>query len=369
MDARLPLILALLPALGGCELPASAGTGPSTSEYAGGESSEPAGPSECAPVATLTCGDVVTADTGSFNDGATDVIDHYAGVVGSFDGPEIAYALDVPAAGEVTLRFVDPVPTLVDHDILVLRSDAGTCAGADAFDRGANNITLSVDGDAHWFVVVDGYNGDAGGFTLEVECAAEEPIDVEDPDCAGFHSDATESASIQITAPLPPRAWELSWTQPAAFTNIVDFQGANGSPAGHEGIDYIHDDEDDAVVDVLAAADGTVAYVRTGCPESERFAHNTALRECGSGWGNHVIVDHGEGLFTRYAHLAPGDVRVEVGASVVRGEPLGGMGNSGRSETRHLHFELGTDDGAFDPCAPTRSFDFVHPPAALGVGL
>ena len=147
----------------------------------------------------------------------------------------------------------------------------------------------------------------------------------------------------------------------------MDFAGVVGSAATHEGIDYLHVDHSQPTVDVRAAAAGTVAYVRTGCPESSRFGHNDALRECGSGWGNHVIVDHGEGLFTRYAHLAADDLDVVVGDAVPAGARLGGMGNSGRSEDRHLHFEVGSASSPFDPCAPTRSFDSVHPPAPLGV--
>jgi len=101
------------------------------------------------------------------------------------------------------------------------------------------------------------------------------------------------------------------------------------------------------------------------------FAHNNASRECGSGWGNHVVVGHGGGLYTRYAHLAPGMIQVHVGDDVLGGTVLASMGNSGRSETRHLHFELGLghlEGNAFDSCTPAQSFESVLDPELLPYG-
>jgi murein DD-endopeptidase MepM/ murein hydrolase activator NlpD len=135
----------------------------------------------------------------------------------------------------------------------------------------------------------------------------------------------------------------------------------------YEGIDWVHDDAAVVEVDVAVAADGEVVYVRTGCPESGTFSRNTSLRECGSGWGNHVVVHHGGQTYTRYAHLADGQVLVEVGDELSRGDVLGVMGNSGRSEVRHLHFELGAMSDPIDPCAPAFSFATVHDPAGVGL--
>ena len=43
------------------------------------------------------------------------------------------------------------------------------------------------------------------------------------------------------------------------------------------------------------------------------------------------------------------------------------MGNSGRSEERQLHFEIGIFDGAFDSCGPSQSFDKVLDPIDFGI--
>jgi len=183
-------------------------------------------------------------------------------------------------------------------------------------------------------------------------------------ECGVYDSDVEDFAPIQITGTgVASGALVMEWMQPTDWVYIAYFWGSPGSPAGHEGDDYVHDDQSVERVDVRAAAGGTVVYVRTGCPQSSMFAHNTALRECGSGWGNHVIVDHGNQLYTRYGHLAPTtEPSVKVGDEVEAGSLLGEMGNTGRSELRHLHFELATRVQSIDPCEGSQSFDFVYPP-------
>jgi murein DD-endopeptidase MepM/ murein hydrolase activator NlpD len=56
------------------------------------------------------------------------------------------------------------------------------------------------------------------------------------------------------------------------------------------------------------------------------------------GYGNQVVVDHGFGYKTRYAHLK--SVGVGEGMKVKRGECIGLSGNSGRSSGPHLHYEV-----------------------------
>lgn len=57
-----------------------------------------------------------------------------------------------------------------------------------------------------------------------------------------------------------------------------------------------------------------------------------------TGYGKTIVVDHGYGYQTLYAHLR--DFHTKVGKKVVRGEVIGGVGNTGKSTGPHLHYEV-----------------------------
>ena len=65
------------------------------------------------------------------------------------------------------------------------------------------------------------------------------------------------------------------------------------------------------------------------------------------GLGNVVEIDHGNGYFTRYAHLA--DVQVSKGRRLKRGDRIGYVGVSGNSFAPHLHYEVLRDTVVLDP--------------------
>jgi len=64
-------------------------------------------------------------------------------------------------------------------------------------------------------------------------------------------------------------------------------------------------------------------------------------------WGNVVVIDHGHGLVTRYAHLDK--FTVKKGDNVDAGDPIGAVGSTGKSTGPHLHFEVIQDGHAIDP--------------------
>lgn len=57
-----------------------------------------------------------------------------------------------------------------------------------------------------------------------------------------------------------------------------------------------------------------------------------------TGYGKTIVIDHGFGYKTLYAHLR--DFKTHVGKKVVRGEVIGGVGNTGKSTGPHLHYEV-----------------------------
>jgi murein DD-endopeptidase MepM/ murein hydrolase activator NlpD len=70
------------------------------------------------------------------------------------------------------------------------------------------------------------------------------------------------------------------------------------------------------------------------------------------GYGNHIIIDHGNGMQTLYAHLE--SLYVSVGDDVARGDAIGKMGNSGRvygATGIHVHFEVRIDGAKKNPLA------------------
>ena len=65
------------------------------------------------------------------------------------------------------------------------------------------------------------------------------------------------------------------------------------------------------------------------------------------GYGKYVILDHGNGLTTLYAHLA--SWKVNVGDTLQAGDTIGVGGNTGRSFGAHLHFEMRFNGTYIDP--------------------
>lgn len=149
----------------------------------------------------------------------------------------------------------------------------------------------------------------------------------------------------------------------------------------HEGVDYVPSQaawKNQAQGFVLAAADGEVVYARIGCPQTNNYGKNGTRRMCSDGWGNHVVVKHGKvkmnrkgvleetTLYSRYAHMAPGGITVNIGDKVKAGQRLGRMGNSGSSNVPHLHFEVGTmKTRTFEKCKPSKAMDYVVNPYSL----
>ena len=59
-----------------------------------------------------------------------------------------------------------------------------------------------------------------------------------------------------------------------------------------------------------------------------------------SSWGYNVLIDHGNGVWTRYAHMVAGSLSVSKGQTVSAGQQLGIVGSTGNSTGPHLHFEV-----------------------------
>lgn len=76
------------------------------------------------------------------------------------------------------------------------------------------------------------------------------------------------------------------------------------------------------------------------------------------GFGKLIILDHGLGYQTYYAHLSVIKPEIKVGASVARGDVIGLVGSTGHSTAPHLHFETRKDAKFIDPFDDTRQLEF-----------
>ena len=67
-------------------------------------------------------------------------------------------------------------------------------------------------------------------------------------------------------------------------------------------------------------------------------------------WGNYVLIEHENGMYSRYAHLK--DVYCKVGETVDENTTIGYMGNSGNAYGVHLHFEVQTNASSYSRIDP-----------------
>ena len=148
------------------------------------------------------------------------------------------------------------------------------------------------------------------------ELESEEPVapEPQTPD-NGVDQGSGDQAPNPPPAEPPSDSGSVSgWVWPVSGCGIT--RGVSGS---HTGIDIALFCNGGATV--VAAASGTVIYAGWD-----------------GGYGNSVVIDHGNGLFSRYAHLS--SVSVSNGQSVGAGQAIGISGNTGNSDGEHLHFEI-----------------------------
>lgn len=127
------------------------------------------------------------------------------------------------------------------------------------------------------------------------------------------------SSTMPLKAPLT-EGYRISST----FGRRTD--PINGRGAMHEGLDLVNHYKSP----VFAPAPGKVVYAGWR-----------------GGYGRLVEIDHGNGLHTRYGHLAK--VSVKKGQVIETGTEIGLLGNSGRSTGAHLHYEVRVNGEPHDP--------------------
>ena len=113
----------------------------------------------------------------------------------------------------------------------------------------------------------------------------------------------------------------------------------------HDGIDIVK--QDYQLDNIIAHSDGKVVQVIKNCKINTNGKDGNTLDI--NNPGNLVKIDHGNGYYTRYIHLAYGSIKVNVGDKVKKGTIIGYMGNTGYSFGGHLHFEVWNSDNRINP--------------------
>ncbi len=172
---------------------------------------------------------------------------------------------------------------------------------------------------------------------------------------ASVEVDQTEP--VVIGPPLKGAGW-LNGNSCCAVTPhrgaVNAINGAFHAPERYA-IDYVRLDENGSFLsgpvdelesypyfgaDIIAVGDGPIVSMRFDLPEQTPGANPTGLTLDEYG-GNHIVQDLGDGVYAFYAHLQPGNpLGVEVGQQLKKGETIALLGNTGNTDSPHLHFHL-----------------------------
>ena len=179
-------------------------------------------------------------------------------------------------------------------------------------------------------------------------------LDAEDAAAANLQAEIAkkqkqlEEERKQQNVTLPPTGSGYQWPLPSSCLTLTSAFGyrihpISGQPHSHTGID-------------VSAAGGTPIYAAKG--------GQVIMSEYGSGvnwsYGNFVVIDHGDGTTTLYAHMS--SRAVSEGQMVTQGQTIGYVGNTGNSKGNHLHLEVRVNGQRVDPegCFPGLSNSFVR---------
>jgi murein DD-endopeptidase MepM/ murein hydrolase activator NlpD len=140
---------------------------------------------------------------------------------------------------------------------------------------------------------------------------------------AGFGKKSTLTDWVNLAD--APSLWPVVGRITSSFGERTDpFAGDEGE--FHRGID-------------IAAPSGTAIHATADAV--------VATAGWGTGYGREVVLDHGHGITTLYAHMA--SITVVPGETISRGQVIGYVGLTGRSTGAHLHYEVRIHDTPVNP--------------------
>lgn len=143
--------------------------------------------------------------------------------------------------------------------------------------------------------------------------------------------DAYKKAAAELAASDTYVGGDFMWPLPRANNVVTCPYGYRTHPI--TGVYKLHTGVD------LRASTGTKVFATNG--------GKVTTSTYSSVWGHYIIINHGGGYTSLYAHLS--SRRVSVGDKVSQGDVIGYSGNTGWSTGAHLHFEMSKDGATFNP--------------------
>ena len=177
-------------------------------------------------------------------------------------------------------------------------------------------------------------------------------LDAENAEWAAIGADIArkqkelEEQRKQNNVQLPPTGDGWLWPLPASNLKLTSAFGfryhpKDGHPQSHTGID-------------VAASTGVPIYAARG--------GQVIMSEYGAGanwsYGNFVVIDHGDGTTTLYAHMS--SRAVSEGQMVSQGQTIGAVGDTGNTSGPHLHYEVRRNGQRTDPEAYYPNLPFIR---------
>ena len=232
----------------------------------------------------------------------------------------------------------------------------------DGIYPGQKLIILPEDGVYHAWLYGEGLNGVSSGYGVTTADILAEPMNNLDPEAIGEFSLPKIKTGTFLYIP-GGRGSTPSWV-----SLVTDPSGGSGS---HPNVSYLGG----YACNSTSAITGSGSFqlptdtsqisgyeytppVHNGLDYAGRTGHNIYAADTGvviyAGWsnrgyGNTVVISHGNGYLTLYAHLMDGGVNVSCGSVVYGGSIIGYMGSTGNSSGPHLHFEIRYEGSPVNP--------------------
>ncbi len=225
---------------------------------------------------------------------------------------------------------------------------------------------LPVDGTLYEWQAGDGLNGVASFFGVEPETILEYPGNNLNPETIGDYTNPNIQPGTTLIVPGGRREF-VSWSAPIGVTRENPALARVLGPGACEPISggavgygtFVWPTQKH----YLSGYDYSPKSNHWGIDLAGQLGEGIFAVDAGvivySGWnnygyGNMVIVDHGNGWQSLYAHMS--ELYRFCGQSVGQGEAIGAIGSTGRSSGAHLHFEL------MSPGYKVNPWDFLPPP-------